>query len=365
MSAYKDGKQWRYRKRIELPDGRRTRIKGTPKTNTKAAAEAAEARHIFRKLHPTAAAASTPTRKEVPTLKEYRKTFLAHYAAGKPNDLDSKAQHLNAYIEPRFGGFPLDAIVQSEVDAFVVELLDGRSRKTVNNVLATLSSLLGHAVKSRVIPDPDLRMWIENEDTELVALSDEDVEALLAVADGRYRAAILLGCQSGLRIGEIRGLRWGDLNELRRELGIARAIDLKNRVTAPKHWRSRTIPAPERLWSALRALPQGTETVITRRDLKPISYWGLRDGIHTVYRKAGLTAPPLPWHCLRHTYGTRLAEAGVPLHVIKELMGHRSITTTLRYCHPNQAAKSAAIASAFGPVVGPKASGANEKPPKP
>lgn len=364
MSVYKDGKQWRYRKRIELPDGRRTRIKGTPKTNTKAAAESAEARHIFRKLHPTAAAATSP-KKEVPTLKEYRNKFLAHYVTGKPSDVDSKAQHLNAYLEPRFGDFPLDAIVQSEVDAFVADLLPGRSRKTVNNVLGTLSSLLGYAAKNRVIAPPGLRLWIESADTELVALSDAEVDALLAVADARYQAAILLGCQAGLRVGEIRGLRWGDLNELRRELGIARAVDLKNRTTAPKHWRSRTVPAPERLWSALRELPQDTETVITRRDGKPITYWGLRDGILSLYAKAGLDSPPLPWHCLRHTYGTRLAEAGVPLPIIQKLMGHRSIATTLRYCHPDDAAKSAAIASAFGPRMGPSAVGANEKPPKP
>ena len=61
-----------------------------------------------------------------------------------------------------------------------------------------------------------------------------------------------------------------------------------------------------------------------------------------------VTKPPKVWHCLRHSFCTLLAEAGTPVHVIKELAGHASIETTLRYMHTSDTAKSQAIAGAFG-----------------
>jgi site-specific recombinase XerD len=53
--------------------------------------------------------------------------------------------------------------------------------------------------------------------------------------------------------------------------------------------------------------------------------------------------PPKTWHSLRHSFGTGLANAGVPVHVIKTLMGHKSIETTLRYMHTDREAKRDAI----------------------
>lgn len=51
---------------------------------------------------------------------------------------------------------------------------------------------------------------------------------------------------------------------------------------------------------------------------------------------------------MRHTFGTELASAGVPVTTIKELMGHRSIQTTLRYFHVDDEARAGAIMEAFG-----------------
>ena len=62
----------------------------------------------------------------------------------------------------------------------------------------------------------------------------------------------------------------------------------------------------------------------------------------------------MPWHSLRHSFGTDCARRGVPLGTLKELMGHEKIETTLRYVQVTNEAKHHAIAQAFGQQVGNK-----------
>ncbi len=77
----------------------------------------------------------------------------------------------------------------------------------------------------------------------------------------------------------------------------------------------------------------------------------MRDAILLVYARAKVTPPPKPWHSLRHTFCTELARAGVPVNVIKELAGHKSIETTLRYMHTDREAKRGAIDALRGTHV--------------
>ena len=104
----------------------------------------------------------------------------------------------------------------------------------------------------------------------------------------------------------------------------------------------------DRLFDEIRELEETEELLLTKRIGGPLSYWAVRDKIHDLYDAAGVTKPPKVWHCLRHSFCTLLAEAGTPVHVIKELAGHASIETTLRYMHTSETAKSQAIAGAFG-----------------
>lgn len=90
----------------------------------------------------------------------------------------------------------------------------------------------------------------------------------------------------------------------------------------------------------------------------------LRIGENQLYDAAGVPRPSYPWHCLRHSYCTRLAETGAPPHVIQELAGHQSFATTLRYIEPNREAKRAAVLSAFGQNMGKSRATERAKPRK-
>jgi integrase len=69
--------------------------------------------------------------------------------------------------------------------------------------------------------------------------------------------------------------------------------------------------------------------------------------VNGIYARSGVTRPPKPLHCLRHTFGTVMARR-VPLPVLQQLMGHEEVSTTMRYVDVAEADKRAAIATVFG-----------------
>ncbi len=359
MSVRRDPRtgRWYFRARATLPDGKRVRIYGTPGVSgpwhdlppTKVGAQEAERRAIATAM---TGAIVRAEHQEVPTIRAYSTVFFDVYSAShKPSTRRDKRQRLDAYLLPVLGDLRLDELRQHHVDALVADLLarataNGRSgRKSVNNTLGVLSALVRYAVTNRIIADPDLSFSIAAQRTELEAVDAGDVDRLVAAAtDPRYRVAILLCADAGLRIGEARALPWLEVNELGREIAVAWSYDRAGALTETKGWERRTVPISDRLWSALREVDRRGPLVFARRDGKPLGYDGARAEIHEIYLRAEVTPRRQPWHALRHTFGTELAARGAPVHVIQRLMGHKSIETTLRYMHVDRDAKRAAIA---------------------
>lgn len=294
-------------------------------------------------------------RQEVPTIREYVDPFMDGYAAAhKPSSRRDKRQRLDAYILPVVGDLRLDELRQEHVDKIIATLLATDSRKTgeklgrkgINTTMSVLSSLIGYAVKNKLIADPELSYVIKVQDAELEAVDLGDVDKLLAKAtDVRYRVAILLATDAGLRIGEIRALPWLEVNELAREITIAWSYDRAGALSETKGWERRSVPVSERLWRALKELERKGPLVFARLNGKPIGYDAVRDVVHEIYSQAEVMPPKQPWHALRHTFITELANRGTPVHVIRLLAGHKSLDTTLRYMHVNREAKRAAIGS--------------------
>lgn len=367
MSVYRDPRdgRWRYRARVPLPNGKRERISGcAPKsTNTKAAAEHAERLHVLRVSSP-GSLADMPTklavseRKEVPTLKEFAERFLDEYLPRqKPNERKSKERILRGKrgLIAFFGPMRLGEIDQSHVNAYVTTLKD-LDTKTINNRLSVLSTLLAYAGPKgcKLIPASELSFHIDSMDAEIVAVPREDVTKLIdAATDQRYRVAVLLAAESGLRIGEIRGVQWTDIKSGR--LTIRRSVDPDGNITPPKHNKSRVVPLSQALEAALAKLPRRGIWIVSRLDDGGmLGYWALLEAVHALYKRAGVAVPvsesgrTMPWHSLRHSFGTDCAARGVPLPTIKELMGHVDIHTTMRYVTVSEAQLDSAIERAFG-----------------
>lgn len=373
MPAYRDNRDgcWRYRARVTLPNGKRERVTGTPAIDTKAAAEHAERLHIIRVTSPgviaettTKTVASEPKEdSNTKTIREYRAEFMAGYLPDqKPSERKSKEQILDGHILPALGHLRLDQIRQSDVDAFVTkELKRGIVRKTINNRLGVLSSLLKYAHENQLIAKPTLRLNLKRKgaakDAPILAVPQGDVAKLIAAAkDERYRVAVLLASEAGLRIGEILGLQWGAIKD--GELRVRLAVDSQGNVGKPKHDKTRDVPISPALSAELDRMPRRGLWVVSRLDGDMLTYSGAIEGIRELYIRAGVTIPVSetgerrPWHSLRHTFGTECAARGMPITTLQELMGHEDVATTRRYVTVTKEHKHEAMRLVFGQQVG-------------
>ena len=156
----------------------------------------------------------------------------------------------------------------------------------------------------------------------------------------------MLACEAGLRCGEIRGAQWTDVRD--GQITIRRALDKETgEVISPKHDKVRTVPLSPRVIAALAGLPRRGLWIVSKPDGAAMNYYEICRTMRAVYKRAKVTSPPAPLHCLRHTFGTVMARR-VPLGVLRTLMGHESIETTMRYVDVSDADKRDAIANVFG-----------------
>jgi integrase/recombinase XerD len=189
------------------------------------------------------------------------------------------------------------------------------------------------------------------------AASQEEWEALLMAARSwRDRFLLVLLWFSGLRIGEALGLRRADLHlaESSASLGCGLAgphLHVIRRDNPNGSWaksrRSRAVPVgpwvlayydrylQERLTCRAADSCDFVFVNLFHEPLgAPMTYSAVRQLIAGLTKRSGL-ARPLRAHMLRHATGTELAEAGVPIDVVQELLGHQSILTTQVYVHPS------------------------------
>jgi len=168
-------------------------------------------------------------------------------------------------------------------------------------------------------------------------LPQPDLERLLEAAEGPALVLVLLGCDAGLRRGEILALEWSDVDFGSGLLTVARS-DWRGVIGPTKGQRVRTVPLTPRLAKALkdhrhligarvlyRVPPKGKGKHV------PHSADSLRRVFNATLKEAGL--PKRGLHTLRHTFCSRLAQAGVPARSIQELAGHSSLKIVERYLH--------------------------------
>src|SRR5690606_180933 len=160
------------------------------------------------------------------------------------------------------------------------------------------------------------------DESEVESISSEDFTKLFdACQDQRYKVALLLGRNAGLRIGEIRALRWCDVDERNKRITIRAAYDTAQNLKTTKTRRIRKVPLEKMLLAEMKLLMPtdslewaGKGTILANlKTGEPLSYWATRDAILALYEKAEVELPRLPWHCLRHAFCTELADSGVPI----------------------------------------------------
>ena len=339
-----DGR-WRYRETVRKPDGTRERISGcAPKhINTKVAAQEELRLHIERIQHPERVPATTSD-KEVMTFGEwFNGRFWREWVVSrknKPTEVRSKQIIYRCHLEPRFGAMPLDEITVSEIAQLRADLLDeGLGEKRINNILAVLSKPLKYAVDCEVIAKAPRIGMFKVERPEIEAWDFAQYARLLAAAKAEgddWYAAVCLAGEAGLRVGEVKALRWREDVDM-----IARTITVKQQTcngvtTTPKGRTRRTVPMTSMLYDALKRMSTIREGFVVRNlDGSQKSDGEANHALSRICRRAGL--PVRYWHTLRHSFGTHAALFGVNPWRLQTWMGHKRIDETMLYVHVAEA----------------------------
>jgi len=265
---------------------------------------------------------------------------------------------LRKHLLPRFANQRLCEISKAEVQRFALEKLrQGLSWETVDHLRHLMSKVLGTAVSWGYLaenPVRGVRMPERTLKRPRRFLRTDEVQRLLEALEEPARTVALLAVLTGLRIGEILGLRWGRVDLSSGTLRVEEKL-YKGRFGTPKTRASRReIPLAEVLVQALLAHQSHSRNhspdalVFATRKGTPLSPDNLRNrDLRPACRLVGLT--PIDWHSLRRTHSTLLHALGTPLKVAQAQLGHSRMATTLEiYTHALPEAQREAVTKLEG-----------------
>jgi integrase len=337
-------KAWEIDVRISLPGGKKKRVRRASPVNTKAGAQQYE-KAVLRDLLGAAASGTTPA---APRFDQFaRKEFLDTYCPANVSRATLSAADLicERHLIPALGRTALDQITPEQIERYKADKLRTLSVQTVYNHLAFLKWILSLAVQwGRLREVPRIKLP-KLPPGRLDFFSPEESQRLLeetARTAPKYYPMILLGLRTGLRLSELRGLQWRAVDLHRRQIRVDSALVL-GRLQGTKSGKARTVPLTPDAVAALEALPRGGPWVLgVDEGRRPAGETGVRRAMLRICERAGL--PRLSPHGLRHSFASQLVTAGAPLTVVKALMGHSSITTTMKYTHLAPGAEAQAVA---------------------
>lgn len=286
----------------------------------------------------------------------------------KPSTLSDNRSNINAHLNPAFEGKRVEKVTADEIEQWRDELVDerGLSRRTVNKLLINLGAILERAVKHHGLlrnPAKDVpKLRVRYDPNAYDFFSPDEIAALgNAAASDQDRAVYLTAAFTGLRMGELIALRWGDVDFNTQALHVYSSYSLGT-LTAPKSGLTRTVPMAEQVRDLLKAhkkvVPRGRGDLVF-----PGERGEYLDGsaLRRRYKKALKAAElrPLRFHDLRHTFGSIAIDQATIVQV-QAWMGHADVQTTMKYMHHRSRAGDARLLSAaFRPT---KASASRRKP---
>lgn len=285
-----------------------------------------------------------------PTVTELVQRFLSEYSRPRIKDLERYRSSGRVALKralPQLGALPADAVTPAKIEALRLALSRRHAAATVRVTLGFLSTAFSWAVGQKLVPVNPVR-GVERPAVEsaLDFLTKEEVQRLLAVAKERaateglaaraLQACVHVAVHTGLRKGELLGLRLRDVDVASRRLTIARSFGRTPKSGRARHLRLPAVCAPI-LSAWLAECPQTPEGVVFpalqygRRAVAGAEHHGL--GLAELLAAAGCRRLAHPWHALRHTFASHFVMAGGNILTLQRILGHSDLRMTLQYAH--------------------------------
>ena len=262
----------------------------------------------------------------------------------KPSEYKIKRYVINAHLVPYFGAKCIEQISTLNIEQYKNYLINEKrlSPKSMNNYLCIFSRCLKSALEWGYVRDVPKIKYVKIPPHKYDYLTETETDLLLKHTTGMWRDMILLAVRTGLRFGELIGLRWEDINLKEQTLTVNRSI-VSGIVGSPKNNKSRIVPLIPSVIQILEKKSHKYEYVFHDDKGNPLKYNYCLRQLHKICRLADLRK--ISWHKLRHSFASHLAAKKNSIVAIKELMGHSDIKTTMRYAHVNLPVLQNAIAS--------------------
>jgi integrase len=265
----------------------------------------------------------------------------------KATTLDNYRTILRAHLLPRFGEAAVDEVKKRDVEAFMAGLTQaGKAARTRSGIFKLLSQVFTFAQRHgwcEQNPCRSVRRPRVRECSEVRFLNQQELEALTAAVDVSAepfgptdQAIFLTAAMTGMRQGELLALRWRDVDWQAKRIRVRRSYTRGHWSTPKSRSGERAVPLARRVEEELRAHLQrsrfsGEDDLVFANPLSGdvLPHSPLVRRFKKALKAAGVRM--IRFHDLRHTFGTRIAAAGVPMRALQEWMGHRDYRTTLIY----------------------------------
>lgn len=270
---------------------------------------------------------------------------------------------LENHLYPTFG--ERTSIVESDVQAFVINKLQSLSRKTVQDLLIVLKMVYRYGVKLHYFSHEewDIKFPSVQDKCEVDVLTIANQKRLLAYVRENFNfrnLGILLCLSTGMRIGELCALTWQDIDLAKRVINISKTIERIYIIDGDRR-HTELITSTPKTQNSRREVPLSTELYkllvpllkvvnhnfyILTNDSKPTEPRTYRNYYTRLLKQ--LDIPVIKFHGLRHSFATRCIESNCDYKTVSVILGHANIGTTLNlYVHPNLEQKQKCINKMF------------------
>lgn len=265
------------------------------------------------------------------TFQEAIERYLSEHSARNKAPLTHlRDKSLSSHLLQSFGGLTLAEIRPHLISEYKGKrTAEGAAPKTINNELILMSHLFNLAMKEwEWVRENPVSKTSKERVNNLIErwLTSEEEEKLLAGSPKWLQEIILFAVNTGFRQGEILNLQWPLVDIFRKTVTI---LEQKNKSKD-------TLPLNQKALDVLKARikarqPGKNDYVFFNRNGNRMDARNLQRAFHSAVEKAEI--PKLRFHDLRHTFATRLVQAGVDLYTVQKLGRWKTISMVMRYAH--------------------------------